>query len=726
MMNNVQNSLVAALVLILLITGPVIAQTEPEELLESGVYMEEVEGNLEGAIAVFKRIIDEFPSNRSVAARALLHLGSSYEKLGNQRAEQAYQRLISEFGDQEVMVSEARLRLQRIRYQELASGDQSKGAGPTYRLALDEDVPRLDINHRQYDMSPDGSHIVYQGGDGLYISDASGTLKTLLVEHDSDPNAWQFIWPMAGIPRWSPDGSRIAYTAVKPRIPDGDPNDLITTIFLVDAKGGQPHPIVPVLEPQPRGGLCWTSDGKSITYLSLEGVRTIDLEGKVLEAYSVEEKWSTRIIDYSPNGRWLTMRRKSDESSGNNADTDLFLLPAGGGETVQLTDHPGFDGQPAWSRDGRSIYFVSGRSGSWNIWKLAINPDSGIPAGNPEQVTFFRDARIMYPRVTGRGDRIAFCLDKNKNSIHVADVTQPEIYNTLARGVSPLLSPDGKTVYYVGEGPDQQGIFALSTEGGMPQKLTLAAPVSGLKDLSPDGTELAYFGVEDDVGGLYTLPTGSGKPRLILRNECNECCTTPRWSPDGRLLAYAYGDGLFVVPSAGGDPRKLATLANWEAWTIRWSPNGEYIAALGYQEGEDNNAVFVIPVTDGEARLVSTFADYKEGLEWHPDGQSLTYHLSRPKSETYRTYLDGRPPEFFLDKSDAWDYTGQWSPDGKRYFLKNSKCKKWYLDVYDVDTGEFTPFAENASLPVWSADKKTVAWTTEQTIRQIWLMENFR
>ena len=210
-----------------------------------------------------------------------------------------------------------------------------------------------------------------------------------------------------------------------------------------------------------------------------------------------------------------------------------------------------------------------------------------------------------------------------------------------------------------------------------------------------------------------------------MKNECSDCCIAPRWSPDGKELAYTYKDGLYVIPASGGAPKKLSTLYAWEPWTVRWSPDGKHIAALAYEKGEKENAVYVVQAEGGEAKLLSgDNKDYKEGLEWTPDGQSLVYHLSRKNSKILKTYLDGRPPELFLDKLDAWDYFGVWAPDNKSYFFRNAIDNTWYMDVYDTQSEEFTRFATNADLPSWSDDGNTIAWTTERAIRQLWLMED--
>jgi len=707
------------------------AQQSAEQLYQSGVYKEEVEGELESAIEIFKQVVENHPQNRPIAAQALLHLGSSYEKLGNLMAQDAYQRLISEFGDQQTIVSEARMRLQEIRYRELAEGIQNKGAGPTYRIALDEDAPgSRPMAWRQYDFSPSGDQIVYQTWDGLFVSDASGTLRRQLVAHDI--KGWSVTHARNGQARWSPDGKQIAFFAAKRRPPGDDPNDMIWTIFVIDSEGGDPRQLVEFLDPWPYGGLCWTPDGTKLTYLADEGVMTLDLVGKYVGQVDVEGNHHMTLLNgYSPDGRWLALTLKADPESENNYNTDIYLMPSGGGEAVQLTFISGYDGMPAWGNDGRSVYFVSGRNNegkNTNLWKLQISEKTGEPIGEPEQVTFFSDAIIVHPRLVGDGSNLAFLLAKTKHSIHVAPAEKPDNYSTVARGLYPQLSPDGQTVYYVGEGPDHQGIFSVSAAGGRPQSIAPFVPLVSAKDISPDGKLLAYFKSLDDERGLFVHPLDGGEPILLARTGCDECCAMPRFSPDGKLIAYIYVDGLFVISPTGGEPRLLATLRGWEAWTIRWSPDGQYIAALGYKEGEENNAVYVVPVEGGEPRLISDFDEYKEGLEWHPDGSRLTYHESKTKSDTRITYLDGRPPELFLDKDDSWDYVGRWSPDGDRYFFSGFRgAKTECVDIYHVNTGEFTLFSDDAaSLPNWSGDQKTMVWTVERKISQLWLMENFK
>jgi len=164
----------------------------------------------------------------------------------------------------------------------------------------------------------------------------------------------------------------------------------------------------------------------------------------------------------------------------------------------------------------------------------------------------------------------------------------------------------------------------------------------------------------------------------------------------------------------------------WEEWNVRWSPDGKYVACFGYTEPNSNNAVFVVPASGGELRQLTPDVEYKEGLEWHPDGKRLTYHVER--GETRQAYLDGRPPSLLFDAPDIWDYVGTWHPDGCRVFFMGA-AGGWGMYAYNEASGKTTLVSDPVSevgVPCFSRDGKAMAWwATNRTPIQLWLMENF-
>src|SRR5262249_23944325 len=120
---------------------------------------------------------------------------------------------------------------------------------------------------------------------------------------------------------------------------------------------------------------------------------------------------------------------------------------------------------------------------------------------------------------------------------------------------------------------------------------------------------------------------------------------------------------------------------------------------------------------------------YKEGLEWHPDGQRLNYMYYGPEKLSAQircAYLDGRAPELILDQPDHWYYVGVWSPDGSEFHFISSKCNgdDRNIHIYQARSGEIKHAVRNGFLPVWSADGKSIAWTDSQTHQYFEVLEN--
>src|SRR5215468_376015 len=82
-----------------------------EALLGAAIHQEEAEGNLEAAIASYKKFLSQYGSNRPLAAKAQYHLGLAYEKLGNAEARKAYEQVVRNYADQSEVVADARRHL---------------------------------------------------------------------------------------------------------------------------------------------------------------------------------------------------------------------------------------------------------------------------------------------------------------------------------------------------------------------------------------------------------------------------------------------------------------------------------------------------------------------------------------------------------------------------------------------------------------------------------------
>jgi hypothetical protein len=96
--------------ILLTLAAAILAAAQPDVNLQRAIRKETVEGDLKGAIGLYRKVIAEAGRNRPAAAQALLHLAECQEKLGQSEARQAYERLVKDFADQKE-ASTARARL---------------------------------------------------------------------------------------------------------------------------------------------------------------------------------------------------------------------------------------------------------------------------------------------------------------------------------------------------------------------------------------------------------------------------------------------------------------------------------------------------------------------------------------------------------------------------------------------------------------------------------------
>ncbi len=711
---------------IMLQTAPVAAQTSRDAsvVLASAQHSELVEGDLRSAIRQYQEVAAMDTADRAILAQALVYLGRSYDRLGDAAARTAYERIVTEFPDQREAFELARGRLRMLAPQDGEAATAS-GRDPSFTLLLDLEGGRF----REVDYSSDGTKFVAAGprttrteagGRVLYVSDAGGAVPRPLLD---DPGLQHFH-----APRWSPDGTQIAYTAHLHPDPE-DPSTEIAGIYVVSPDGSNRRQVVPDTD-SGMSNAIWTPSG-NITFLRREDrvLVTVDAAGNTVREVNLgsnehESDFQFRgALAYSPDGRWLAFQAGTE-----GAGEAIWVIPETGGKAHRLVSVNGQYGF-AWSRAGRSIY-VSGLSGkgSDNIHKQGFNPRTGQAYGEPEPIVSFPGGRITRLKMLTNGG-MAYSIMSRSNHVLVANASQPQETRTLARGVAGQISPDGETIYYVGEGYGRDGVFAIPTAGGEARRIMSTVPAHSDFRLSPNGLAIAYHTHMAGETNMFVLPIQGGEPRLVTHTD-DGSAGTPVWSPDAARLAFAIGGDLFVVAAGGGEPERIAQVKKWETWSIRWSPEGNHLAGFAYVDGEENNPIFVVPADGGELRrLTSPDEDtYREGLEWHPDGQRLSYMAYLPDGSRL-AYLDGRPTTLLVDLPlPNWDYVGTWTPDGSTYLFGSSQGDDWAVYAYDEARDRTTEYyAPGSGLGpgTWSRDGRRLSVAKSKTTAQVWLIEDF-
>jgi len=153
---------------------------------------------------------------------------------------------------------------------------------------------------------------------------------------------------------------------------------------------------------------------------------------------------------------------------------------------------------------------------------------------------------------------------------------------------SPAISRDGKLVAYSSDigAEGQMDLYLKQVTGGQPIRLTMDGAGNTTPDFSPDNSRIV-FESRRDGGGIYEIPAFGGQARLLARGG-----KSPRYSPDGSQVSYWVGTpavdlwvpgggAVWVIPVAGGPPRRVAPNLTNARWPI-WSPDGKRLLFNGY------------------------------------------------------------------------------------------------------------------------------------------------
>ena len=251
----------------------------------------------------------------------------------------------------------------------------------------------------------------------------------------------------------------------------------------------------------------------------------------------------------------------------------------------------------------------------------------------------FRVPSVIDYDVSPKDDSIA--LSWNKSG-------QPEIYKqepdtgeirVLTKGseskVSPCFSHSGDRLVYVQDyqGDEKFDIFLVDVFDGEFRNLTPDTKEAIYPHVrwSPDGKQLAFASNREGKFSIYTISASGGKPERVSNHKFSD--SDPEWSPDGKRLAFnalvtAQERGVFVVPSAGGEIRRLTQSGEpIDAASPDWSPDGKAIAFMSGHRGSSDIGTWDVQSESVEWVTESRYECYAP--KWSPDGRRLTYLINR-------------------------------------------------------------------------------------------------
>jgi dipeptidyl aminopeptidase/acylaminoacyl peptidase len=359
----------------------------------------------------------------------------------------------------------------------------------------------------------------------------------------------------------------------------------------------------------------------------------------------------------SPDGRQVVFVLSHTDLEHNRRRTDLWLVGSDGSGLRRLTAYEAGDSDPRWSANGGSVWFLSGRSGSSQVWRIAVT------GGEAEQVTRL-PLDVNAFRVTPDDAHLVLAVEvfpgagieetrKRLDALAEREKAGPSgrIYDHLFVRHWDTWS-DGRRSH----------LFAVPVAGGDPVDLmkTMDAdcpskPFGGAEEyaISPDGASVVF--AARDMGraeawstnfDLFAVPLdGSATPRKLTANPATD--TQPAFSPDGRTLAYLAmqipdfeADRLRIVlkPWPDGPARVLTEAWDRSPSAIAWAPDGKTLYAVAPHLGQ--TALFAVDAATGAARLLVGQGTVEAVA---PAGDRIVYALDNLVSPTelYSVRPDG-------------------------------------------------------------------------------------
>jgi len=480
----------------------------------------------------------------------------------------------------------------------------------------------------------------------------------------------------------SPDGTRIVF-------------DLLGDIYTMPIEGSGSRPATrltsgPAFDMQPR----FSPDGTRIAFTSdREGLWTIwtmDVEGKDAKQISRERRWFVNSPTWSPDGQYVYARRHFVKERSLGAGEIWMYHASGLSDGLQVTERAGWqkdNGEPAISPDGRYLYYSKDVTPG-TTFEYNKDPNGTIYAIIRRDLVTGRERRAVSvqggsvtPRVSPDGRTLAYVRRvRLKSALYLRDLASGrdrELFDRVDKdlqeawavhGLYPQYAwtPDGRSILIWGEGR----IWRVDTKTGAGVEVPFTARVEQA--------------VNEPLRFQHTVHPDEFPVRM-LRDV--------RVSPDSTQVVYSALGKLYVKRLPDGTPRRLTDAADTLEFFPSFSPDGQWIVYTTWSDAEMGRVRMVRPDGGAGRDVVSLPGHYVEP-SFSPDGQRIVYRrlagdqargpyfgdepgiyiVSMPGGEPVLVREGGSGPEF--------DHTGT------RIYVREMREEKFTLLSVGLPTGD--------------------------------------
>jgi serine/threonine protein kinase/Tol biopolymer transport system component len=394
--------------------------------------------------------------------------------------------------------------------------------------------------------SPDGQQVVYARDQELHIARSDGTEVRKLAAFPGVP-----LWL-----RWSPDGSRVRFSV--------DPGGgAVLSLWEARIDGNRAYPLLPGWNPELN--VCcgnWTPDGK----------------------YFVFQAW---VVNGTMTNVWAL---RENVGWFRRAERGPF----------RLTNGPLSIIGPVPSTDGKRL-FVAASQERAEFLRYDLKSGQLVPAFDGISgfgLEFSKDGKWVAYTAVPDGSLWRAAVDGSQR----VRLTSPLFQATL-----PHWSPDGKQIAFFGSHPGNPArIYVVSFDGGALKQVTNGEggkKGDGDPSWSPDGASLAFGwnGFEAEPGSAASIHMVDLKTGHVSALPGSEGMWSPRWSPNGRIIAGLSASGWKVV-LYDVETHKQSELSSVSGGFPGWSQDGEY---LFYETSGDDASWWRVRMRDRKTERIA-------------------------------------------------------------------------------------------------------------------------
>lgn len=532
-------------------------------------------------------------------------------------------------------------------------------------------------------ISPDGRSIAFSYRGNLWKVAATGGIATPLTVSTAHNT----------MPVWSPDGSKIAFAS--------DRNGNLD-VYVMPAEGGEAQRLT--WHSADETPTSFTPDGKSVLFSAVvldaaanaqfphgsqPELYRVGLDGRMPEQvlttpalYAAWDKAGKRLAYSDQRGLEMEWRKHDHSSFARN----VWLWDAAANKHTRLTAFGADNRQPVWAPDQQSLFFLSERGGSFNVWKLPLSdPGKAVPvtqhkthpvrflsASAAGDLCYAYDGELwVRPAATGESRKLEVLIaaDRRGRTLESVDVT--------AQVSEFAVSPDGSEIAFIARGE----VFVASTEHGVTRRITNTPEQERSVSFSPDGRSLVYASERGNSWKLYrTDLTDKSEPNFFNATglvekpvlETDRETFQPRFSPDGKELAYLdERTELKVLDFKSGATRTVLagdrnySYSDGDQW-FEWSPDGKWFAVNFLSHERWSNEVGLVSAA-GDGKVVnvsqSGYEDFVprfgmkgEVLYWQSDRNGLRSHSNAgSEADVYAAFLTRKAWDRFQLDEAAFD-----------------------------------------------------------------------